>query len=280
MKGATVNLYDESGKVVGTTKTTARGEYYFDDSNVTGGLKPHTKYTIRIDNPADYAKGGPLYHWVPTDHDVGDNHFIDSKGIVPADAKFPERALTTGGPGENDHTFDFGYRQQEGALKLVKHDQDGKPLAGAKFQLWHETNGGVQGSGGGLGVAGGAVEPQEAGGREEGLLRADRGAVAEDGGRVGGALVRRVQRAAGGLGELPAVDRLRLVRVGGRGGGRGGQEYSGHGHGRQQSGSTYGHIGSTVEDHLKRSRSFVEHTNRCQSFSPAPVSPPGPGRPG
>ncbi|WP_223241674.1 SdrD B-like domain-containing protein [Streptomyces sp. CBMA123] len=141
VKGATVNLYDESGKVVGTTKTTPRGEYYFDDSDVAGGLKPHTKYTIRIDNPADYAKGGPLYHWVPTDHDVGDNHFVDSKGIVPAGATFPERALTTGGPGENDHTFDFGYRQQEGALKLVKNDQDGKPLAGAKFQLWHETNG-------------------------------------------------------------------------------------------------------------------------------------------
>lgn len=139
--GATVHLYDESGKLVGTTKTSERGEYYFDDSNVTGGLKPRTKYTIRLDNPADYAKGGPLYQWVPTDADVGDNHFIDSKGIVPRDAKFPERALTTGGPGENDHTYDFGFRQQEGVLRLVKHDQDGKPLAKAKFQLWKETNG-------------------------------------------------------------------------------------------------------------------------------------------
>lgn len=141
VEGATVHLYDESGKLVGTTKTTKRGEYYFDDSNVTGGLKPRTKYTIRLDNPADYAKGGPLYQWVPTDADVGDNHFVDSKGLVPPGTKFPERALTTGGPGENDHTFDFGFRQQEGALRLVKHDQDGKPLAGAKFQLWHDTNG-------------------------------------------------------------------------------------------------------------------------------------------
>lgn len=139
--GATVNLYDESGKLVGTTKTTARGEYYFDDSNVTGGLRPRTKYTIRLDNPADYAKDGPLHQWVPTDADVGDNHFIDSKGVVPRGAKFPERALTTGGPGENDHTYDFGFRQQEGVLRLLKHDQDGKPLARAKFQLWKETNG-------------------------------------------------------------------------------------------------------------------------------------------
>ncbi|MFD0339476.1 SdrD B-like domain-containing protein [Streptomyces sp. NPDC127117] len=139
--GATVHLYDESGKQVGTTRTSERGEYYFDDSNVTGGLEPTTKYTIRLDNPADYAEGGPLHQWVPTDADVGDNHFIDSKGIVPSGAKYPERALTTGGPGENDHTYDFGFRQQEGVLRLVKHDQNGKPLAGAEFQLWKETNG-------------------------------------------------------------------------------------------------------------------------------------------
>ncbi|MET8545209.1 SdrD B-like domain-containing protein [Kitasatospora sp. NPDC004799] len=139
--GATVHLYDAAGKLVGTTKTTERGEYYFDDSNVEGGLKPRTKYTIKLDNPADYAKDGPLFQWVPTAHDVGDNHFVDSKGIVPKDGRYPERALTTGGPGENDHTYDFGFRQQEGALRLVKHDQDGKPLAGAKFQLWHDSNG-------------------------------------------------------------------------------------------------------------------------------------------
>ncbi|MFJ9692161.1 SdrD B-like domain-containing protein [Kitasatospora sp. NPDC101183] len=141
VEGATVHLYDESGKLVGTTKTTKRGEYYFDDSNVEGGLKPRAKYTVKLDEPADYAKGGPLYEWVPTDADVGDNHFVDSKGVVPAGGRYPEKALTTGGPGENNHTYDFGFRQQEGALKLVKHDQDGKPLAGAKFQLWKETNG-------------------------------------------------------------------------------------------------------------------------------------------
>ncbi|MFJ8440850.1 SdrD B-like domain-containing protein [Kitasatospora griseola] len=138
--GATVNLYDADGKKVGTTKTTARGEYYFDDTNVTGGLKPNTKYTIRLDNPADYAKGGPLYHWVPTKANVGDNRAIDSDGTVPKGGTYVERALTTGGPGQNDHTFDFGFSQQQGELRLVKNDQDGKPLPGAVFQLWRETN--------------------------------------------------------------------------------------------------------------------------------------------
>ncbi|MFB7476816.1 SdrD B-like domain-containing protein [Kitasatospora sp. NPDC056184] len=139
--GATVNLYDESGKPVASTTTSPRGEYYFDDANVPGGLKPRTTYTIRMDNPADYAPGGPLYRWVPTEAGVGDNRFVDSKGTVPEGARYPERRLTTGGPGQNDHTFDLGFRRQEGAVRLVKHDQDGKPLAGATFALWRESNG-------------------------------------------------------------------------------------------------------------------------------------------
>ncbi|MFJ1794007.1 SdrD B-like domain-containing protein [Kitasatospora griseola] len=139
--GATVNLYDADGKKVGTAKTTARGEYYFDDTNVTGGLKPNTAYTIRLDNAADYAKGGPLYHWVPTRANVGDNRLIDSDGTVPKGGTYVERALKTGGPGQNDHSFDFGFVQQQGELRLVKNDQDGKPLPGAVFQLWRETNG-------------------------------------------------------------------------------------------------------------------------------------------
>ncbi|MGW7584228.1 SdrD B-like domain-containing protein [Kitasatospora sp. NPDC054768] len=109
--GATVHLYDGAGRLVGTTGTTARGEYYFDDSNVDGGLRPHTGYTIRLDNPSDYAEGGPLYRWVPTRHDVGEDPFVDSKGVVPPGGRYPERALTTGGPGENDHTLDFGFRR-------------------------------------------------------------------------------------------------------------------------------------------------------------------------
>ncbi|MFD4659873.1 SdrD B-like domain-containing protein [Kitasatospora sp. NPDC058444] len=109
--GVTVHLYDGAGGLVGTARTTARGEYYFDDSNVAGGLRPRTGYTIRLDEPSDYAEGGPLYRWVPTRHDVGDDPFVNSKGIAPPGGRYPERALTTGGPGENDHTLDFGFRR-------------------------------------------------------------------------------------------------------------------------------------------------------------------------
>ncbi|MFJ6378888.1 SdrD B-like domain-containing protein [Kitasatospora sp. NPDC092039] len=109
--GATVHLYDGAGTLVGTARTTARGEYYFDDSNVDGGLRPHTEYTIRLDEPSDYAEGGPLHRWVPTRRGVGDDPFIDSDGAAPPGGRYPGRALTTGGPGENDHTLDFGFRR-------------------------------------------------------------------------------------------------------------------------------------------------------------------------
>ncbi|MFJ1757230.1 SpaA isopeptide-forming pilin-related protein [Kitasatospora sp. NPDC088134] len=139
--GATVRLYDANGAVVGTTKTTARGEYYFDDTNVTGGLKPRTAYTVKVDLPADYAPGGPLYQWTVTKADAGGNDFVDNDGKVPPGGTYPEISLVTGGPGENNHTYDFGYVQPEGAVTVTKTDPQGNPLAGAKFQLWKDTDG-------------------------------------------------------------------------------------------------------------------------------------------
>ncbi|MFJ8045560.1 SpaA isopeptide-forming pilin-related protein [Kitasatospora sp. NPDC096147] len=138
--GATVRLYDASGTIVGTMKTTARGEYYFDDSNVAGGLKPNTRYTVKVDLPADYASGGPLFQWVPTQADAGSNDFIDSDGRVPPGGTYPEYSLTTGGPGQNNHTYDFGFNQPTGTVTVTKTDPAGKVLPGAVFQLWRESN--------------------------------------------------------------------------------------------------------------------------------------------
>ncbi|MGH4035863.1 SpaA isopeptide-forming pilin-related protein [Actinomycetota bacterium Odt1-20B] len=141
VEGATVNLYDEKGNKVASTKTTARGEYYFD--SIDDGLKFNTKYRIAIDNPADYEEGGPLYQWRVTKNDAGTNDFIDSDGKVPAGGKFPEHTITTGSAGQNNHTYDFGYNQPgKGTVKVLKVDaKTKKPLAGAEFQLWRETNG-------------------------------------------------------------------------------------------------------------------------------------------
>jgi len=138
--GATVNLYDNTGALVASKKTNSRGEYYFD--SIHDGLQFKTQYRVAIDNPADYAEGGPLYQWSPTIPNVPGNTFINSKGVVPAGGRFPETMFTTGGPGQNNHTYDFGYFQPTGELKVLKVDSKTKaPIAGATFQLWRETNG-------------------------------------------------------------------------------------------------------------------------------------------
>jgi hypothetical protein len=104
--GVTVRLYDAAGNLIATTTTNASGEYYFNDTNVPGGLQPSTAYQIRLDNPADYAPGGPLsgLFLTPPNQSLGQR---DSNGALVGG--FPVAPVTTGGPGANDHTFDFGF---------------------------------------------------------------------------------------------------------------------------------------------------------------------------
>ncbi|MFG2146320.1 collagen binding domain-containing protein [Streptomyces sp. NPDC048696] len=144
--GATVTLLDKDGKVLETTTTNARGEYYFQ-------VKPHTEYQIKFDvTTADTAgipeKPAPK-DLVPTARDRGDNRSIDSN----PDPRTQIDRLTTGAAGDNDHTHDAGYYiPPRGQVSVVKHDaKTGGPLSGAVFQLWHETNGeaGLQMSGAG-----------------------------------------------------------------------------------------------------------------------------------
>ncbi len=102
-----VRLYSVTGTLLAQTTTSARGEYYFNASNVSGGIQPSMTYTIRLDNPANYALGGPLNGLTVTLANAGGNDAIDSDGVVVTD--YPEVTLVTGGPGANNHTFDFGF---------------------------------------------------------------------------------------------------------------------------------------------------------------------------
>jgi hypothetical protein len=104
--GVTVRLYDSTGNLVGTTKTDAQGHYYFNDANVPGRVQPLTAYEIRLDNPADYAPGGPLAGLSLTLADQSAD-LRDSDGVLVGG--FPIISVTTGGAGDNDHTFDFGF---------------------------------------------------------------------------------------------------------------------------------------------------------------------------
>lgn len=120
--GVTVHLYDEDGILVGTAITNEKGEYYFvsdlpaedDDEGdeVGGGLEPNAMFEIRLDNPDDYDKDGPLYRLVPTRADVTD---LGRRGSdrIDSDARrsggYPSITVNPMLPGENDHDFDVGF---------------------------------------------------------------------------------------------------------------------------------------------------------------------------
>ncbi|MFI1103981.1 SpaA isopeptide-forming pilin-related protein [Streptomyces melanogenes] len=134
--GATVTLLDKDGNVVDRTRTDERGEYYFQ-------VKPHTEYQIRFDVTTADTGGIPEKpaprDLVPTAKDQGHNRSIDSD----PDPRTQTDRLTTGAAGDNDHTHDAGYYiPPRGQVSVVKHDAGtGRPLPGAVFQLWRETNG-------------------------------------------------------------------------------------------------------------------------------------------
>ncbi len=129
--GVTVHLYDDSGNLIATAVTDANGEYYFvsgtaadgntgdNIGNVNGQILPNTNYQIRFDNPANYSSGGPLFSLflspANTTLQNGDDDSSDSDAVnvsnppgSPA-GTFPVISVTTGGAGQNNHTYDVGF---------------------------------------------------------------------------------------------------------------------------------------------------------------------------
>lgn len=122
--GVTVRLYDGAGNLIATAITNAQGEYYFSNSVGTTTLSARYNlplnylgsYSIRLDNAADYVAAGPLVGWQLTLPDSGSGTDVnDSDGIStlnptgsPA-GTWPVANLTLGTPGQNNHTFDFGF---------------------------------------------------------------------------------------------------------------------------------------------------------------------------
>ncbi len=120
--GVTVNLYvaGDPTTPIATTLTNGAGEYYFSDANVPlTGMLPFEDYIIRLDNPTDYAAGGPLFEWFVTranrnDSGMGDSR--DSDGLMQRFAggtRFPTIEVRTGAWGQNNHTLDFGFFTEE-----------------------------------------------------------------------------------------------------------------------------------------------------------------------
>jgi hypothetical protein len=98
----TVKLF-EGATEVGSTTTANGGQYYFTSANVAGGVKYHTAYQVRI-----ALAQAPLSSLSLTTTDAGGSDLIDNDGTT-AGANVV-KAFTTGKPGENNHSFDFGFR--------------------------------------------------------------------------------------------------------------------------------------------------------------------------
>ncbi|MBO0933878.1 Ig-like domain-containing protein [Fibrella aquatilis] len=101
ISGVTVTLYLNGSPVVSTT-TNAAGEYYFNSTNVPGGLLPNTAYEIRI--PMNQSG---LTNFIPTVYNAGTSDAIDNDGVLVNG--FTVITLTTGNYGENNHSYDFGF---------------------------------------------------------------------------------------------------------------------------------------------------------------------------
>ncbi len=129
----TVSLYAPDGSFLASATTDALGTYYFSNANGTNlghaiynisGLTTNTTgFQVRLDNPNDYAPGGPLYEYTLTTPNVqtGNNDLSgdisDSDGTL-ADpnapiglGNYPTAVVDVAGPGFNNHTFDFGFNQ-------------------------------------------------------------------------------------------------------------------------------------------------------------------------
>ncbi len=102
LSGISVQLI-KNGAVVGTTTTGADGTYYFNASNVSGGVLPNMDYQIcLVSLPAGFAltskDADPSANGDIRDSDAA---LTDGKNCIP---------LTTGGPGATNHNYDFGVR--------------------------------------------------------------------------------------------------------------------------------------------------------------------------
>ena len=123
LAGVVVRLYAPNGGLIATATSAADGTYLFSNAVRTGSSSRQYNiaaltysaagFSLRIDQPENYAPGGPLYNFVPTlphtDTTVGGT-LRDSNGVSNVlRGNYPEASIFIGGPGQNDHTIDFGF---------------------------------------------------------------------------------------------------------------------------------------------------------------------------
>jgi uncharacterized repeat protein (TIGR01451 family) len=98
--GVTVKLFQGVTELASVV-TNAQGHYYFNSTNVTGGIQPSVGYEIRI-AAADPVLVGKNPTLANVGSDLHDSDGVVSGGNIVAAASVPLL-------GANDHTFDFGF---------------------------------------------------------------------------------------------------------------------------------------------------------------------------
>jgi hypothetical protein len=117
--GVTVSLWGANGRLA-VAVTDAEGRFFFsslrDDPAQPRGsasriyglrtLQPLAAYSLRLDNPMDYASG-PLKRLTPSVRNAGSNPAVDSDGAVVS--MFARASFKAPPDGSADHTCDFGF---------------------------------------------------------------------------------------------------------------------------------------------------------------------------
>jgi len=116
--GVVVSLLDSAGAVLGTTVTDVNGEYSF-------SVPPNLNFTIKLDNPVNFAPGGPLDGFSLTLQDAGTDDLLDSDAIDMGGV--PAIMLTSPATGQ-DLSFDFGFNQPVQIGNFVWFDANGNGI--------------------------------------------------------------------------------------------------------------------------------------------------------
>ncbi|MBE0690205.1 MAG: hypothetical protein IH587_08815, partial [Anaerolineae bacterium] len=141
LAGVTVQLYSPAGVLLGTAVTDVDGGYYFSSGPGTGTLSAiygiaglafnSSGFEVRIDTTQPALTG--LFLTTPNADGSTNGDSRDSDGIlngVVAVARFD-----TGGPGDNNHTYDFGFNNSQVQIPppdgtTVPPPPDGTPVPG------------------------------------------------------------------------------------------------------------------------------------------------------
>jgi len=156
LEGVTVVLKDPDGNVIGTVTTNSDGEYFFSsdpnrtdtgnaDYGITGLLPNTSGYTIEVDLDQTPLDGLALTKNDTDSSDNGDardSDAVEQNGVAVV-------TFDTGPVGDNNHTYDIGFRPKVAIGNLVWHDANNNSqvdsgeegIPNIPVKLYRDTNG-------------------------------------------------------------------------------------------------------------------------------------------